>query len=46
MIKEVDDLKALDFTTLFDKLEEHEQELTYLEKTWKIAWEEGKEGER
>ncbi|XP_050889217.1 pre-mRNA-splicing factor CWC15-like [Lathyrus oleraceus] len=31
-IKEANDLKALDITTLFGKLEEHEQELTFLEK--------------
>ena len=31
-IKEENDLKVLDLTTLFGKLEEHEQELTCLEK--------------
>ncbi|XP_050902822.1 uncharacterized protein LOC127115287 [Lathyrus oleraceus] len=31
-IKEANDLKVLDFTTLFDKLEEHKQELICLEK--------------
>lgn len=31
-IKEANDLKKLDLTNLFGKLEEHEQEHTYLEK--------------
>lgn len=32
IIKEVNDLKVLDITILFGKLEEHEQELSCLEK--------------
>ena len=44
-IKEANDLKVLDLTTLFGKLEEHEQELSCLEKHEKRKNEKGKDKE-